>query len=319
MVIGSKAMEHKIKTSAPGKLVLFGEHAVIYNRPAIATAINLRAFISIQPSQRWLIKAPEITGEDFIELKSDPRLKLVRDTINVFKNRFGFYEPLRIETNSYPSYGVGSSAAIVVAMLKAMLIFYDIKTSNSDLFELSYEVTRKASGITSGVDIAAAINGGTIYFHNGKIERLRPPKGLVIGFTGIKSSTSRIVAKVREDMKKRGEIYERLYDEIADIVEKAREAIQNSDIRAIGALMNHNHSLLRSTPISPLGVSSVELERLIRFSLRYSYGAKLSGAGMGDCMISLAKDENKVRESISEAGGVPLNTKIDAEGVRVEL
>ena len=191
--------------------------------------------------------------------------------------------------------------------------------SDRELFDLSYKTVSDIQYRPSGFDVAAAIYGGTLFFVTGgkvikKIDIKNIP--LVVGYTGIKADTSTLVKMVDRKLSGEPKKINEIFNEIEKIVHLAKNEMENSNWEKVGELMNLNQDLLRS-----LGVSSNELENLIVASLNSgAFGAKLSGAGGGDCMIALAdeKRREKVKKGIIDAGGEIIPVITDTEGVRVE-
>jgi len=286
----------KVKASAPGKLMLFGEHAVIYGYPCIVTTVSSRIYVEVEKtSGQFKIDAPQVKDTRFVE-----------EAIKQFCEKYKVDNKILIKTYSDFSsqYGFGSSSAVTVATIKALGKLYEIEISKKEIFDLGYKVIRAIQKVGSGFDIASAVYGGTIYFVTaGKIIEQLSVKNLslVVGYSGIKASTTQIVNNLKPDFK--------IFDEIKKIVEKAKISLVNSDWKRTGELMNQNHKLLQE-----LRVSTEKLDRMCQVSVEAgAYGAKLSGAGGGDCMIALVSKDKKeqVENSIVNAGGEIINVKIN--------
>jgi mevalonate kinase len=323
-------LNKKVEISAPGKLMLFGEHSVIYQRPCIVTAVDQRMRVSAEMTDTkfFKIKAPDIGVAEYSEEIGSPTAsevpKGVRFTATAIRNFYQLHPVgagVTIQTKSDFSseFGFGSSSAVTAAALKALSDLFELGISNEELFKLSYKTVLDVQRVGSGFDLAAAIWGGTVYFQSGGSEivpldvRDLP---LIVGFTGIKADTPTLVRKVAEIHARYRELTDRIFDTISGIVEDARYAIEDVDVRRLGELMDINQGLLDS-----LGVSSLKLAKLV-FAARQAgaTGAKLSGAGGGDCMIALSLDENKagVEESIENSGGKVLRVRTGAPGLRSE-
>jgi len=281
----------KITTSAPGKLMLFGEHAVVYGRPCIVTAI----------SERLTVREGNPIGDTrfldaAIALWGKPGMKISA-------------------TSSFSgTYGFGSSSAVTVAALK----YIRPSASNRELFDAAYKIILDIQGKGSGFDVAAAIYGGTLYYIKNKIIEPMNIKNmpLVVGYTGVKADTVALMAAVSEKMKAQPDRVERIYDAIAKLTEDAKVKMVEGDWERVGRLMDFNQDYLRD-----LGVSSEKLESLILAAKNAgACGAKLSGAGGGDCMISLVDERNrkKVEDAITKAGGQVIHIAPGAQGVRLE-
>jgi len=284
----------KVKTSAPGKLMLFGEHAVVYNYPCIVTAVSPRIYVEVEKtSGQFKIDAPQVKNTRFVE-----------ETVKLFCKKYKVGNKIIIKTYSDFSsqYGFGSSSAVTVALIYALSKLYKIELSKREIFDLGYKVVKQVQGVGSGFDIAAAIFGGTLYFVTGGkvIEPLAVKElPLVIGYSGTKASTSTMIKNLKPDFK--------IFDEIKKIVETAKITLVNGDWKRTGELMNQNHKLLQE-----LGVSTEKLDKMCQAAvLSGAYGAKLSGAGGGDCMIALVL-ENKIKlveSSIISVGGEIIKVK----------
>jgi len=318
-----------IKVSAPGKLMLFGDHAVVHGRPCIVTSVDQRMSVSLEKrnDNKIVLNAPDINFKNYIVLvdnlaKPQPKeASFVLRAISNFFERYNLKSGLEIETKSDFSmeFGLGSSSAVTVATIKALSELFEIKMENKGLFDLSYKTILDIQGVGSGFDLALAIYGGTLFFVTGgkiieKIEVQELP--IIVGYTGMKADTPTLVKMVNKKLSEEPARVNKIFDEVEKIVNLARIEIENQNWEKVGELMNQNQKLLRK-----LGVSSQELENLIRAVLNAgAYGAKLSGAGGGDCMIAIANRENlnNAKIAIEKVGGQIIDVKIPVEGVKTE-
>jgi mevalonate kinase len=226
---------------------------------------------------------------------------------------------IRTKSDFSSEFGFGSSSAVTTAVLKALSDLFEIGISNQELFELSHKTVLDVQGVGSGFDLAAAIWGGTIYFGSGGSEIVPLNVNslpLIVGFTGVKADTPTLVRQVADLHARHKEAIEHIFDTISSVVKAARDALEDADVARLGELMDINQGVLDA-----LGVNSLELAKLVFAARRAgATGAKLSGAGGGDCMIALALDENKARieESIENSGGKVLKVEVGAPGVRSE-
>jgi len=323
-------MNKKITVSAPGKLMLFGEHAVVYNRPCIVTAVDqrMRATITFVDSPEFFLEAPDvkITGykKSMTELGvgAIPKgAKFVEIAIKNFSEKYGLQFGVQVTTKSEFSslFGFGSSSASTVCVIKALSELSGKKLSQKAIFELAYKTVLDIQGEGSGFDIAAAVYGGTLYYViGGKVIQplnidLLP---FIVAYSGFKADTVTLINAVKATYNKYPQIIEGIYTEIETIVELAKKSLIKKDWLSVGELMNINQGYLSS-----LGVSRKKLVDMI-YSARDSgaYGAKLSGAGGGDCIIVLAPNTKKVavEKAIIQAGGEVISVKTNAEGVRID-
>lgn len=323
-------MKKRIKVSAPGKLMLFGEHSVIYGKPCIVTAVDQRIRVNIGSSDNKYLKisAPQVNLDNYIESidnlgRSDAPAGSRFVSLAV-KNFFDYYKTgfgLKVTTESDFSskFGFGSSSAVTVATIKALSQFTNSNLDNDQIFELSYKTVLDVQGVGSGFDVASAVWGGTIYYIKGKktkgtLKHMKLP--LIVGYTGIKADTPTLVRQVADLYQKDKKRVNSVFGSISAIVEESKKAILGRDLKKLGMLMNENQQLLKY-----LGVSSPELDKLIGASLKAgAYGAKLSGAGGGDCMIAVVPPDKLrlVGREIERQGGIVLAVKTQAQGVRVE-
>lgn len=318
-----------IKASAPGKLMLFGEHAVVYNRPCLVAAVDQRMIVQLKKrkDKKIILNVPQLGLKGYLFSVDDLKKHHPKESQFVLRAIFNFFKKyqiengLEIETKSEFSsqFGLGSSSAVVVSTLAGLANLLEIKMKKKELFDLAYKTVLDIQGAGSGFDIAVAIFGGILYFvTGGKI--IKPLKikeiPLIIGYTGIKADTKTLINTVAQKMKNQPTKINRIFDEIAKIVNQAKKELESFNFEKVGHLMNLNQDLLRK-----LGVSSTKLENLIEAALRAgAFGAKLSGAGGGDCMIAIANKNNfnNINKAIEKAGGTIIKAKISTEGVKVE-
>lgn len=330
----------KITVSAPGKLVLFGEHAVVYGRPCIVTAMDqrMKATVELTTEPIFQLNAPDVgvthyqkplnqlgkgnipKGAKFVEIALKNFLTS-QSTSEVKKMRL---HPggVRVNTKSQFSslFGFGSSSASIVCVIKALAELTGKKLSNKQLFDLSYKTVLDVQGKGSGFDVAAAIYGGTLYFVTGG-RLIQPLKitslPIIVGYSGIKFDTVRLVNIVAQKAKKYPNLVSDVYDQIGQLVNQARKAILKEDFKTLGELMNFNEGYL-----AVLGVEGKKLAEMI-YAARDAgaYGAKLSGAGIGDCMIAIAPPSKvqAVKSAITKAGGQVIGIKTNVEGVKIEI
>lgn len=308
-----------ISASAPGKIILFGEHAVVYGRPAIAVPVNqVRARAIITPNPRAArgrvhIQAPNIELEsDLQELPAEHPLAVV---LHEIFSAVGVNEPpafnLRVASTIPVASGLGSGAAVSVAVIRAVSDFLGRPLSNQQVSGLAFEIEKLHHGTPSGIDNTVITYALPVYFvraggaggdKKDRIEKFRVarPFTILIADTGVPSSTATAVGDVRRGWQADPQAYERLFDAVGDIAEYARKAIEQGEVDSLGPLMNQNHELL-----CKMGVSSSELDALVAAArLAGASGAKLSGGGRGGNMIALASSEDAatVSEALMQSG-----------------
>ncbi len=296
--------------SAPGKIILFGEHAVVYGRPALAVPVTqVCATVEVWPSEYrgiW-IEAPDI------RLKA-PLNTLSRDhplasAIQTVLSNLGV-DPLpdlnvRIASTIPVAAGLGSGAAVSVALIRALCAYLRRPAADEEVNQLAFELEKLYHGTPSGIDNTVITYGKPVYFQRGKpIETFKPrrPFTIVIGDTGVSAPTRQSVADLRKLWENNRTQWEGVFTQVGDLVNQARRAIEYGKITELGELMNKNQDLLLH-----MTVSSPELERLIEAARTAgALGAKLSGSGRGGNMIALVDASGTrlkpVEESLLKAG-----------------
>ena len=298
----------KYTFSAPAKFILFGEHAVVFGYPAIAMpVVDIRAYVTLlidQSIDEPFLDALDLRNRVSIRSKTcPPEMRHFIEAIQLVSAFGGIEIPdrgwaLTIRSDIPISRGLGSSAAISVALVKALYRLSEIELSTDRLIQLSYELEKQHHGTPSGIDNTVVSLENPIYYRRGEKIRLIDSHlfYFVIGDTGIGKSTATIVAEVADRYKRDEDEDRRWFQAIGDITDQGLTCLASGDHQHLGQLMNQNQALLRK-----IGVSATELERLITVAQDYgALGAKLCGAGKGGCMISVTEDE-KTAIAVSRA------------------
>ncbi|MGI8420082.1 MAG: mevalonate kinase [Candidatus Levyibacteriota bacterium] len=316
-----------VTVSAPGKLLLLGDHAVVYNRPCLVTAVGQRmqATVSLVDEHTLSLEAPEVGIYGYRKALKDlggdtipKNVQFIENVVHNFNKRYPLSKGVIIRTKSdfSSTFGFGSSSAVTVCVLKAISQLCGQRLDNKSLFKLAYQTILDVQGVGSGFDIAAAIYGGILYFVGGgeKIEQLSVKKiSLIVGYSGVKADTPSLVRSVAAQMKTAPALYQQLFDSSTYCVEEGRKSIVDRDFESFGRMMNYNEGLLAS-----MGVETGMLSAMIYVARDAgAYGAKLSGAGGGDCMIAVAPPEkvSDVKAAITKVGGQIIEVTTNVQGV----
>lgn len=281
-----------IKATAPGKIILFGEHSVVYGQPAIAVPISqVQATCTVRDNSAGhgiLLNAPDIDRREYLsaEGNDDPLAWVVYRTLDAL----GIPAPkLEITvTSTIPiACGLGSGAAISAAIIRALGKFFRRPFDAQTISDIAFEVEKIYHGTPSGIDNTVVAFARPIFFITGKpIERLTvgAPLTFVIADTGIKSPTYKVVGNLRARRSKNPAAFDTIFERMGILAQSARKALERGDCRAVGALMDENHAILRK-----LDISHPMLDTLVSAAMTAgAIGAKLSGAGWGGNMIALA-------------------------------
>ena len=303
--------------TAPGKLIILGEHAVVYGKPAVALAIDRTFTCTVQKSDIMSL------NNNHVNLDAHPHIKTILE-IHGIKNA-----AITTESMIPPSSGLGSSAALSVALSAAVRKHlgkeFDEKEISREAFEAEYTSQGRASPIDTscsahgkGVALNCPKNMGNHLWTLSKNSQIWnvsevpiPEMTFVVGYTGIRAATGPLVEKVRK-FKEHNKFAYDIVDEIGDITLEGMKAMNNNDIEKLGRIMTQDHKLL-----SILGVSCDELNKFVNASLPYSYGAKLTGSGGGGSMIALTDKPELVCEALRLRGGQPFIVKTSVNGVSI--
>lgn len=296
------------KATAPGKIILFGEHAVVYGQPALAVPVTqAQAEVRIERifSPGIWINSPKIqlnTKLDALD-SSHPLAATVHNTLAALEVGIPSGLSILIRSSIPVESGLGSGAAVSVATIRALADFFKKPLTDEQVSALAFETEKLYHGTPSGIDNTVVTYARPVYFVKGcPIETLqvKNPFTIVIGDTGIPASTKEAVSHVRVQQHKYPDRYEALFAAIGSIVNTARQLIENGMTDSLGPLMNENHALLRN-----MKVSSPELDRLVEAARQAgALGAKMSGGGRGGNMIALVpgRKAKTVSKSLKEAG-----------------
>ncbi|HEY45237.1 MAG: hypothetical protein AMJ88_04275 [Anaerolineae bacterium SM23_ 63] len=298
---------------APGKIILFGEHAVVYGQPAIAVPIHQVSAIvevtSISASRLGVIhvEAPDIGLDSWLhEMDQDQPLARI---IHLTLNEIGIHDPpalgITISSSIPIASGLGSGTAVSVAIIRSLSNHLGQSLPLKRQSELAYEVEKIHHGTPSGIDNTVVTYAKPIFYKRGcdpEIISIGAPFTLIISDTGVQSPTAVAVEKVRRGWQDDPNIYESLFDEIGRLVLQARYSMERGQVNKLGPLMDQNQVLLEA-----IHVNSPPLQALINAAREAgAYGAKLSGAGLGGNMIAIVDPLNAhaVEKALKQAGAV---------------
>lgn len=320
-----------IHVSAPGKLMLFGEYAVLEGEPCLTAAVNHRMYATITKNKtnQFILDAKDLgvfhytKSMDAIgtgDILKDEKFAEIA-AYNFFTQFPEKKSGVSIETAASFSknFGFGSSAATTAAIIFALSELFVMHLSKKQVFDLAYKTVMDVQKKGSGFDVASSVYGGVLQFVIGgkSIEPLNIQNTpLLVGYIGKKADTVTFINTFSELKKNNPIVVKKTCSAIGKIVAQAKNAMEQSDWKTVGRLMQENQQLLNT-----FNVSTPTLDQLMSATEKNgAYGAKISGAGGGDCMIALAPEEKKdvVIETIKNNGGAMIDVAVEMEGVRIE-
>jgi mevalonate kinase len=307
------------KATAPGKIILLGEHAVVYGQPALAipvTQVGVTVQIDLEESNPgetitdWKdlinVSAPDIGRSGLLSQYSpakDPIALVIENVMTVMGVRKPPKCHVKIDSTIPVASGLGSGAAVSVALARVMSSTLGQELSDDIISKIAFETEKLHHGTPSGIDNTVITYEKPVYYVKDRpiaTFEVKEPFTVIIADTGIRVSTAESVGDVRELWQGDPAKYEMIFSQIGEIVKQAMQAIQDGEIKLLGQLINQNHALLKE-----LTVSSSELDQLYEAALLGgAYGAKLSGGGRGGNMIALTSPKRAtiVTNALLKAG-----------------
>ena len=293
------------RQAACGKIILLGEHAVVYGRPAIALPIPLAVEAAIRKGGDGInVVIPRWGVEQKVRVTNPGFTGIIAQMLE----QLGLHnENMTIEVFPHipRAMGLGGSSALAVAIIRAIDHAYKLDLKDGRINELAFECEKAAHGTPSGVDNTVATYGSPLYYQRRDEQplfstlKLGQPLELVIGMTGKESLTADTVARVRASWQQYPERYETIFDQIGHLTMSASDAVKSGQLNELGELMNLCHGYLNA-----LQLSTPELEEMIHVARQNgAVGAKLTGGGGGGSMIALCPDSTAPVKAAIEAAG----------------
>ncbi len=288
----------KSVASAPGKVILFGEHFVVYGVKAILCAINKRITATSQLLEEKSIKIKtqlgnselsidELSNQDAVSMRfMKPFFHIVNATLEKFGQNKGMEIVIKSEIPA--GIGLGSSSAACVAVAASVSGLFD-KIPKEEILKMSIEAERIIFAEASGADSAVSTFGGLMSYDRNGFEKISCSNdfNLVIANSKQIHDTGEIVTRVREFKSKNEDLFLKLCKQETEIVNEALSVLKENNLNKLGLLMSKNQELL-----DQIKVSTEKLDLLISEAKKTSYGAKITGAGGGGCIISLVDKSN---------------------------
>ncbi len=302
-------------SSGCGKAILMGEHAVIYGSHAIAAPIPLAVEARVDDWSAGIqLTIPRWGVDQRISTEPELRKPYERPAAMILE-RLGLLDRsmnIQVYPNLPRAQGLGGSAAVAVAIIRALDQHFRLGLTDEETNNLAFEAEKMAHGNASGIDNSVATYGRMLLFKRGDpplVEELVLPQPirLVIGITGVESLTAKMVAKVRAGWESSRRVYDRIFNDIDQLTLRSLEALKAFELERVGQLMNVCQGMLNG-----IQVSSWEIEEVIQIARENgALGAKLTGAGGGGSVIALCpENSHKVVKAIEDAGYKAMEVEI---------
>ena len=291
----------KSKASAPGKVILFGEHFVVYGVKAILCSINKRVTVTAEKTTDKKIFINSEIGNLILEPNksiseiNSPLKPFYYLANKVIKNQDTGIQ-IKIDSEIPLGVGLGSSSACCVAGAAAIFkLFGDI--SKEEILELAIEAERTIFENTSGADCTVCVYGGIMEYDKKqgfkKIED-KPNFQLVIANSNIEHSTESMVSEVKAFTIKNKEEFSKLLDQELELVEDVLKLLKENNTIKLGEKINQNQKYLET-----IGISNNQLRKMIEIGQKTSFGAKITGSGGGGCIFAIT-DESNLEDTLKE-------------------
>ncbi len=320
---GVKRREDPAMGVGYGKVVLLGEHAVVYGRHAIAAPVPMTIKALVEDCDEGIHLMIPRWGVEYQLAQNPNERRSFERPAGVVLDALGLSRrSMRIEV--FPdvprSMGLGGSAAMAVAIVRALDKHFKLGLSDDEVNKLAFESEKVAHGSPSGLDNTLACYGKPLVYRPGDPPLVEPlnivtPIPAVIGMTGYEGLTAKTVGRVREAWRQDRKLYERIFDQIDALTLRGVQAIQDNDLGSLGELMNICHGMLNA-----LQVSTPELEQLVTVARENgALGAKLTGGGGGGSIVAVCATQAEaeivaaaIRAANFHAVTVKLGAPLDA-------
>ena len=306
---------------APGKIIIFGEHFVVYENTAILGAINKYATVTSEKTNTDNILISSSLGQSSIKKDEDvsnvekkfrPFFYIAKQVIE--KNNFDKGIAIKIESDIPIGAGLGSSSACCVAAAASILNLFNI-TDEKEVLELAINAEKTIFPNTSGADCTVSVSGGIIEYQKekgfSKIETENEFNFIIIDSEQV-HSTDKVVERVRKFKENNSEVFTELCSEEERLIAKALDSMKKNDLETIGKCMAQNQMFLEQ-----IGVSNDELLSITKEIEKITFGAKITGAGDGGCIIALTQKDDDLSEYVNTTKYQTYQVTIQKTGMQV--
>ncbi len=307
------------KASAPGSLMLLGEYAVLHGQHALVTAIDKRIYVTLTPREDARIILDSALGHyetTVSKLQGVAPFEFVLAVLHSFKKYFQQGCHIKIESEFSATVGFASSAAVTVATLKVLSEWFGLSFSATQFIKRARQVIQDVQGRGSGADAAACVLGGTVFYRMQPFvaKKMLFHYPMTVVYSGYKTPTPVVIKQVQEKFVDLSAIFIKLMASINACTLQGFEAISQQDLQKLGNIMNIQQGLMDA-----LGVNTARMNGIIELLRQQPTlsGVKISGAGMGDCVIALGECLLDASQ-LSQWDAKQIRITMASEGVRCE-
>lgn len=309
------------RASAPGSLMLLGEYAVLHGKHAVVCAVDKRITVTITPraDDHVTIQSDKL-GHYSTRVTTIEIVKPFQFVLGALKQYEGIMKngcDILIESAFSDKVGLGSSAAVTVATLAALAQWFKIRVEALNLVRQGCKVIRQVQGVGSGADVAASVFGGVIGYQAQplSVEECQNSCPVTVLYSGKKTPTVEMIKYVQEKFEAYPDIFRSIMNSIGQCAFEGMQLARDGKWQAFGQIMNMQQGLMES-----LGVSDLLLRYMLEElrSKREILGAKISGSGLGDCVVGLGK-LSETNNYVGERNGIQrILTEMTLQGVHSE-
>lgn len=305
-----------IKASAPGSMMMLGEYAVLHGKRALVCAVDKRMTVTLTPNEDESIQIESALGRHETTLATltvEKPFQFVLGALHYYQPKLRRGCHIKIESEFSDQVGFGSSAAVTVATLAALVTWMGIRVSPLELMRHGCRVIKQVQGIGSGADIAASVLGGMVNYqaHPLSAEKFSMTYPITALYTGFKTPTVDAIKQVQQNFTAHPAIFRHLMDGLGQCAAEGIQFLRREEWTKLGEVMNMQQGMMES-----LGVSLPIIRDMVCF-LREEpsmLGAKISGSGLGDCVIGLGE----LKDPSATMPGMPLSVAMTLQGVQCE-
>lgn len=309
------------RASAPGSLMLLGEYGVLHGGHALVCAVDKRMTVTITPRQDETITIHSSLHGDYTtqltELTVEKPFHFILAVLQLYQPKMKRGCDITVQSEFSDKVGLGSSAAVTVATLAALITSLNIRTTPLDLVRQGRNIVRHVQGIGSGADIAASVLGGMVGYRAQPLsaEKYTTLHPLTALYAGFKTPTVDAIKRVQTHFVSHPHLYRSITESISQCAIEGIQSVKKGEWDALGKIMNIQQGMMES-----LGVSIPLLQEMIK-ALRLSsgvLGAKISGSGLGDCVIGLGDLSDAFAPDLKAQGVQQIPVAMGLKGVQCE-